>query len=77
MSLLAAETTAAAGWFLENSWLIPVIPAIAPPAISPLEKSTPGPDSTSASDSPLERFRSTSQRMTPPMNIEAEVEIGR
>ena len=29
MSLLAAETTAAAGWFLENSWLIPVIPAIA------------------------------------------------
>ena len=29
-----------------------VMPAIAPPAMSPLENSTPGPDSTSAIDSP-------------------------
>ena len=27
--LLAAETQASAGWFLENAWLIPVIPAVA------------------------------------------------
>ena len=55
-----------------------VMPAIAPPAMSPLENSTPGPDSTWARDSlSLERLRSTSQRMIPPMNMEAEVEIGR
>src|SRR5262245_8252636 len=27
--MLAAEAAASTGWFLENAWLIPVIPAIA------------------------------------------------
>ena len=53
-------------------------PVMAPPAISPLEKSTPGPESELASSSPVTPFfRSTYQRRTPPMNIVALVEIGR
>src|SRR5206468_12551753 len=54
------------------------MPQIAPPAISPLENSTPGPDSSSASDCwlPLAR-RSINQRITPPANIADDVEIGR
>ena len=54
------------------------IPPIAPPAISPLENSTPGPDSMSARERLSERTRrSTSQRTIPPANIPADVVIGR
>src|SRR5438045_1763925 len=54
------------------------MPQIAPPAIRPLEKSTPGPDSISAIDccAALAR-RSISQRTMPPTNIADDVEIGR
>ena len=54
------------------------MPAIAPPAISPLENSTPGPDSISASERrSAVILRSTSQRITPPANIPDEVDRGR
>src|SRR2546428_301838 len=54
------------------------MPAMAPPAIIPLENRTPGPDSTSASDRFSDFTRcSTSHRMTPPVNIPADVVIGR
>ena len=54
------------------------MPQMAPPAISPLAKSTPGPDSISASDRFVERTRrSTSQRTIPPANMPADVVSGR
>ena len=53
-------------------------PMMAPPAMSPDEKRTPGPESASAdSRSAGDMRRSTSQRITPPRNIAAEVEMGR
>src|SRR3989442_10087920 len=51
---------------------------MAPPAIRPLENSTPGPDSSSAIDCCRAwARRSMSQRTTPPTNMADEVEIGR
>ena len=53
------------------------IPAMGPPAMRPLEKSTPGLDSTSAMErDPALSRRSTSRRIAPSKNIGAEVEIG-
>ena len=55
------------------------MPVMAPPPISPDEKSTPGPESLLVSAAPCVAAtrRSTSQRSAPPMNIVADVEIGR
>src|SRR2546430_16252364 len=51
---------------------------MAPPAIRPLANSTPGPDSTWASDCCRACARhSISHRTRPPANIADEVEIGR
>src|SRR5437879_10325338 len=55
-----------------------ITPVIAPPAMSPDENNTPGPESAPGpSRSSAENRRSTSQRSTPPAIIVADVEIGR
>src|SRR2546428_301835 len=52
------------------------MPAMAPPAIIPLENRTPGPDSTSASDRFSDFPRcSTSHRTTPPVNSPADAGV--